>query len=369
MATDEEKPSRHWLLFLVAIFLGLPLLALCGLTLVGPPTGETWVVTFAVLAMVIGGMIAPWGRHLAWGARAGFFVLFLVIMYRFFAAESGTTVRDETGPDASEGRWIDRIVPERDVALGGTTLLMALGAMGPPEPGLQTALRDGYDRMRRAEGPVPSAIVGTFLFGQSPEAHSLIRIAPADRFNPPEAVVLFLHGFIGNITVACWHVAQAANPVGLDVVCPSTGWQARWAEPDGRATVDATIAALRAHGVQRIYMAGLSAGAIGLSRMARDLDVEGVILISGASSRARPAAVPTLVLQGGRDPRTPPAPARAYARAVGRRARYVEAPEAGHWMILSHHELVQENLRRWLAEREGLGTIHGATHGEADAPE
>ena len=366
MATHEEKPSRHWLLFLFAIFLGLPLLAVCGLTLLGPPSGETSVFTIAVLAMVIGGLMAPWRRYLAWGARAGFVLLFLVVVYRFFAAESGTTVRDVTGPDGREGRWIDRVVPERDVALGGTTLLLALGKMGPPEPGLRAALRDGYDRMRRAEGPVPSAIVGTFLFGQSPTDHSVIRIAPADRFNPPEAVVVFLHGFIGNITVACWHVAQAANPVGLDVVCPSTGWQARWAEPDGRATVDATIAALRARGVQRIYMAGLSAGAIGLSQMARDLDVEGVILISGASSRARPAAVPTLVLQGRRDPRTPPAPARAYARAVGRRARYVEHPEAGHWMILSHHDFVQENLRHWLAAQEGLGAIHGVGD---DAPE
>ena len=50
-----------------------------------------------------------------------------------------------------------------------------------------------------------------------------------------EAVVLFLHGSMGNITVACWQVAQAANPVGLDVICPSTDWRAEWEGEEGQA--------------------------------------------------------------------------------------------------------------------------------------
>jgi hypothetical protein len=355
---EKEKRGGRWLLFLGALLLGVPLLLLCGLTLVGPPTAETSVFTVAVLVGVVGGLAAPWQKTAAWGARIAFVILFLVVVYRFFAAEAGTTIRAYTGPHGGELRWTARIVPERDVALGGSNLLMALDAMGPEEPGLLEALRDGYDRMRRAEGPVPSAVVGTFLFGQTYDEHTVLRIAPTSRFNPPEGVVLFLHGFIGNVTLECWQVAQAANPVGVDVVCPSTGWRARWAEPDGRAIVEATIAQLRAQGARRVYLAGLSAGGIGASRLARDVDVDGLILISGASRQARPARIPTLVLQGRRDPRTPPAPARRYARLVGRRATYEEHPEAGHWMILSHHEWTTERLRRWLAEQEGLGEVH-----------
>jgi len=361
---DEGKRAGRWLLFFGALLVGVPLLLTCGLTLVGPPTAETTVFTVAVLIGVAGGLAAPWRRTAAWGARIAFVVLFLVVVYRFFAAEAGTTIRAYTGPSGAEARWIARVFPERDVALGGSNLLLALDAMAPPEPGLLDALRGGYDRMRRAEGAVPSAVVGTFLFGQTPEEHTVLRVAPTSRFNPPEAVVLFLHGFVGNVTLECWQVAQAANPVGLDVVCPSTGWRARWADPDGRAIVEATIEGLRAQGARRIYLAGLSAGGIGASRLARGLDVDGLVLISGASRQARPARIPTLVLQGRRDPRTPPAPARRYARLVGGRATYEEHPEAGHWMILSHHQWTTERLRRWLAEREGLGEVHDEVHDE-----
>lgn len=355
---DDGGRAGRWLLFGGALLLGLPLLLLCGLTLVGPPTWETAAVTAAALVGVVGGLAAPFRRTAAWGPRLAVPLALAVVGYRVLAADAGTTIRAHTAPAGGEVRWIARVVPERDVAIGGSTLLRALDLMGPREPGLLDALRGGYDRMRRAEGPVPSAVVGTFLFGQRPEEHTVLRIAPTARFNPPEAVVVFLHGFIGNVTLPCWQVAQAATPVGLDVVCPSTGWRARWAEADGRAIVEATLARLRAQGVRRIYLAGLSAGGIGASRLARRVDVDGLILISGASSRARPAPIPTLVLQGRRDPRTPPAPARRYARLAGARATYVEHPEAGHWMILSHHEWATAQLRRWLAAREGLGAVH-----------
>lgn len=357
MADDgREGRGGRWGLFVLAFFVGLPLLALCGLTILGPPSPETMVFTLAVTAMVVGGLMAPWSPRLAWGARLGFVVLFLVVVYRVFAADAGRTVRAHTGPAMTGGRLLDRIVPERDVAIGGTLLLTALGEMGPREPGLLDALRDGYGRMRRDQGPVPSSTVSTFVLGQTPEDHTVFRIAPADRFNPPEAVVVFLHGSVGNITIACWQVAQAANPVGVDVVCPSMNWTAHWEEPDGLAILNATLARLRAENVRRIYLAGLSQGAIGISRM-RSVDVDGVVLISGVSARAVPKRVPTLVLHGRNDPRTPVAPARRYARAV--RATYHEHPEAGHWLLLSEHAWLTDHLRRWLAAREGLAALHG----------
>lgn len=344
------------MLFLLGVALGLPLLVALGFTLPGPPSVEMALVTVAVLLFVIGSLVAPWRNTRALVLSSSLLALG-VVGYRYLAAASGETVHESMGPHGGEARWTDRIVPERDVALGGTALLMAAGAMPVDQPGLRDVLRDGYSRMALAEGPVPSAIVGTILFGQTPEAHSLFRVAPP-RFEPPKSAVIFLHGYMGNLTLACWQFAQGANPVGLDVLCPSTGWEARWAEPDGRRTVEATIAALRGQGVRRIYLAGLSAGAIGTSLLAPELDVDGVILISGASARAHPSGKPTLVLQGALDQMTPPAPARAYAgRANG---TYEEHPEAGHWLILSHHEWVVQHLRRWIAEQEGLSGIRSA---------
>ncbi len=352
----ESGGAGRWLWFLFSIFVGLPLLALCGLALIGPPSRETALFAIAVLATVVGGLMGPFRKNATWGARVGFLLLLAIVGYRFVAAESSATIRTATGPAMTEGRWLDRIVPERDVALGGSNLLLALGQLH--EPGLLDALRDGYDRMQRVEGPGPSSVVSTFVLGQTPEEHTVHRVAPGGRFEPREAVVLFLHGYIGNVTLECWQVAQAASPVGLDVVCPSTEWTASWDQPDGRAIVRAHVERLRGEGVERIYLAGLSAGAIGASRLAPSLDVEGLILVSGASRQASPAAIPTLILQGARDTMTPPATAREYARRAGRRATYREYEDASHWLILSHHQAFTRDLRGWLAEREGLGVVH-----------
>jgi pimeloyl-ACP methyl ester carboxylesterase len=353
---SEKDGQGGCLVFGLGLVVGVPLLALCGLTLAGPPSIETCIFTFAVLLGVIAALASPWRRTrpLVVGALA---LALAVVGYRHFSAASGKSVHESLGPAGGAPRWIDRLVPERDVALGGSGLLIATNRMPQDAPGLLDALRDGYSRMRLAEGPVPSAVLGTFLFGQSPDEHSVLRIAPP-RFEPPEAVVLFLHGYIGNVTLLCWQVAQAANPVGIDVVCPSTGWEARWAEPDGRLTVERTIGRLRAEGVRRIYLAGLSAGAIGASSLAPTLDVDGLILISGASPEARAAGKPTIVLQGRIDAMTPAHLAREYAERT--QATYLEQPEAGHWLLLSHHEWVMEHLRRWLAEQEGLGRVHDA---------
>jgi len=357
MAKDPKDNARglRWLWFVLSVLLGVPLLALCGLTLVGPPTVETLGVSVLAMVLVVAGLIAPWRTEATYAGSIALLLLLGIIGYRVVEADAGASLRTHTGPAMGDGRLLDRIVPERDVAIGGSNLLVMTGQVR--EPGLLDALRDGYDRMRLAEGAVPSSVISTFLMGQTPEDFTVHRYSPGGRFDAPEAAIVFLHGYIGNVTLECWQVAQAAGPVGLDTYCPSTEWTGRWADPDGRAIARATIAHLRSRGVRRIYLIGLSAGAIGASRMAHALDIEGLVLISGASRQAAPASVPTLVLQGDRDTMTPPAPARAYARRAPR-ARYVEVDGASHWMILSHHERVSEELRRWLARREGLEEIH-----------
>lgn len=355
-APTQKKERGGCLVFGLGLVIGVPILALAGLTLAGPPTIETGVFTLAVLLGVVAAIASPW-RNTKPLIGAAIAIALAVIGYRYFSSASGKNVHEYTGPGGAAPRVIDRLVPERDVAIGGSVLLLATDRMPRDAPGLLDALRDGYSRMRLAEGPVPSPVVGTFLFGQSPDDHSVLRIAPP-RFEPPEAVVLFLHGSMGNVTLLCWQIAEAANPVGLDVVCPSTGWEARWAEPDGRMIVERTIGKLRTEGVRRIYLAGLSAGASGASMLAPTLDVNGVILISGASADARTPAKPVLVLQGANDRMMPPELSRGYAeRAQG---EYLEQPDAGHWLVLSHHEWIVEHLRRWLAQQEGLGRVHDA---------
>jgi pimeloyl-ACP methyl ester carboxylesterase len=248
------------------------------------------------------------------------------------------------------------MIPERDAALGGSTVLMLLGAI-PDEPGvLLSGLRDGYSRMAEVEGSYPSPVLGTYVNGQTLDSSAMLRIAP-ERFGPPEASVPFLHGSGGNVSLFCWQVAQAAFSVGLETVCPSTDVTAFWNRPEEIALVDRTIRSMRARGVRRIYLAGLSQGGIGVSQIASRFDVQGVILISGVSSHPEPVSVPTLILQGALDPRTTPEPARAYAEQLGVLATYREWDDASHWLLLTHHAQVTQEMTHWLAEREGLGGV------------
>lgn len=356
-ARDEgdERPGRA--LRIARAFGLVPTLLLCAWTLPGPPAPATFAFSVAVAVATVGAF-RPKGadRRLLLGLAAVGALVVLVI--RVSVAGDGRTVTNGSLPGDGEGggRFIDRLVPERDVAIGGSRLLLVTGLMPEDEPGLLDHLDDGYRRMREAEGAVPSPVVGTFLFGQSPDDFGLLRVAPTGP-RRPEAAVLFLHGFIGSVSLLCWQVGQAAGPVGLETVCPAMDWRARWDSPDGRAVVRATLRDLRARGVRRVYLAGLSAGAIGASRLAEDLDVRGVVLLSGASPEATPRAVPTLVLQGARDRMTPPAPARRYAQALGARARYVEVEDAGHWLVLSHHEAVRAEIEAFLRRAEGLPAV------------
>jgi len=324
----------------------VPLSLLCLWAMLGPPTGETMVFTIAILTATIASFLKDRSRRRR-GLASGLGIALSVVLLRLAIGSEGETLTNTHEPGHESGRWLDRVVPERELALGGSRLLLALGEMPGDEPGLLEHLANGYDRMRAAEGAVPSPVLGSFVLGQTPTNHGTLRVAPTPR--DPGAVLVFLHGYIGSTTLSCWQVAQGAAPLGIETVCPAMNWRARWDSPAGRRIARDTVASLRADGAERVYLAGLSAGAIGASRIARDLAVDGVILLSGSSRHPRPAQLPTLVLQGAQDPMTPPRFAKAYADRV-RGARYVEYPDAGHWMLLSHHEEVSAEITDFLSK-------------------
>ncbi len=325
----------------------VPLSLLCAWAMLGPPSVEAELFAVGIFGATVAAFLRE-PRHRRVGLGIGLGVAALALLGRLVMAGEGETVRNGT-PPADAGRLTDRLVPERDLALGGSRLLMVTGLMPEDVPGLLGHLSEGYERMREAEGAVPSPVLSTLLFGQTPDDHGVLRVAPEAR-DDGETALVFLHGFMGSTTLACWHVAQGASPLGIETVCPAMHWRARWDSPAGRAIARQTIAELREAGAERVVLAGLSAGAVGASRIARDLDVDAVILISGASRHPRPAPVPTLVLQGGRDQMTPPRFARRYADALGSRARYIEYPAAGHWLILSHHDQITATIQSFLED-------------------
>ncbi|MCA9575783.1 MAG: hypothetical protein H6726_03595 [Sandaracinaceae bacterium] len=201
--------------------------------------------------------------------------------------------------------------------------------------------------MRASAPPVPT----TLLDGQGPDAFDaiVVRLRPEDAPAVPLGIV-FLHGFAGNFALQCLEVARSARAVGALTVCPSTTFDGRWAEPAGEATVRASIAYLRAEGAQRMVLAGISAGAIGASQLAPRLDatVDGMVLLSGVSSRAATPRVPTLLVQGDHDAMVRTARVRAWAHGHPR-VRYRELPGT-HFVLLEQRADVARELTVFLRE-------------------
>ncbi len=136
----------------------------------------------------------------------------------------------------------------------------------------------------------------------------------------------------------------------MTTVCPSTRFRGDWWSADGESILRDTMKAVRAKGFTRIFLAGLSNGAIGASRLAPRLakDIAGLILVSGAASDANGAHMPTLVVQGRDDAHISASVVHAYATRAG--AKYVEL-DAGHFALLVERDVASAAITEWLAAR------------------
>jgi pimeloyl-ACP methyl ester carboxylesterase len=191
---------------------------------------------------------------------------------------------------------------------------------------------------------VPSPVLPTYLGLERDGASDVLAY---DAIKEKRGALVFLHGFGGGFTLPCWQIADAVAQVGFVTRCPSLGPRAAWWTDDGAAIVRDTIRDLRAAGIDRIVLMGLSNGAVGAARLAPKLggSIDGLVLVSGAA-RADAPGVPVLVLQGARDAVMPPSIARDYASAHG--AKYV-ALEGGHFALLLERERADKALTAWLA--------------------
>jgi pimeloyl-ACP methyl ester carboxylesterase len=213
-----------------------------------------------------------------------------------------------------------------------------------------------YQRLRVEQGGPGSPAIGTFLLRQRPGAFEAVVVAP-EGDGPAEAGVIFLHGFMGNVALQCWLVAEPARALGMVTVCPSTGPVGAWWTPAGEATVQATLRFLRGRGVQRIYLGGFSNGGLGLSRLAAgvsgEAEVSGLFFIAGVSEGAalRATGLPVLIVQGAHDERLGVGAAQRAAAEIGAAATYAEL-EADHFLIVKAPGEVQAALGDWLARQE-----------------
>ena len=249
--------------------------------------------------------------------------------------------------DANSSRLISRIFDESDIATIGSQIIRYARIAQPDGATLASAMHMAYARMQEDQGATPSPVLPTYLGLQSTAHFDAIEIGDGQA---SKGVVIFLHGWLGSFTLPCWQISQAARTAQHATICPSMGWKADWWSPDGQIVVKEVIQSLHKKGVSRIYLAGLSNGALGaLSYAQRNpTDLKGLILISGARRGVTSIAIPALVLQGKHDPQFPPAIAREFARRVG--ARYIDL-DAGHFAMLIKEQEANAAISKWLNEQ------------------
>jgi pimeloyl-ACP methyl ester carboxylesterase len=214
----------------------------------------------------------------------------------------------------------------------------------------------------RSQGVTPlSPFITTYLNQQHPDSFDAVIAGPASGMHPRSGIV-FLHGFGGNFTLQCWLFAQAGDRIGAVTVCPSTGPNGDWWSPQGAAILEATFSYLQQRGIERIYLAGLSNGGIGASRLAQrfQTDLAGLILISGADPHAAITGLPALVVQGKNDERIPAGMVERYVAAAGSKATYLPL-EGDHFVLLKQADQVQEAIAGWLVQQENQSPV-GAGH-------
>lgn len=269
------------------------------------------------------------------------------------ASQASVPLKVVVLPGARETRWLNLLANEQDALLFGEAALHFIGGASSREhDGLLPAVQSAFTSAR---GEFASPVLATYLGLQSPDAFDAVVIEP-EGGQPPSRAALFLHGFMGNVSIQCWEIAQAAKQIGALTVCPSANWIGEWWTPQGAAVVRETIGYLRSRGVTEIYAGGFSNGGIGIGSLASDLaqapEIRGLFFVAGIREAAavRKTGLPVLVIQGSRDERMTPDYVRASAQEIGANARYVEL-EADHFLILKQSAEVQRVLGTWLREQ------------------
>jgi pimeloyl-ACP methyl ester carboxylesterase len=350
----------RYFLFLLGVILALPVLAVISLSL-GLPVTISGIGYLLGCALVAAGLILfPWaGRNAILLAIIGIIIVALVASVRLILAgqETAPIIKMIVLPQNKETHWFNTLVDEQDSLIVGEAVFHLIGGDSPTEhKGIATALHADYSEMRTTQRVFSSPFVSTYLNLQRANHFDVVIIKPEIN-HPPEFALVFLHGYMGNVTAQCWEVAQAVKHLGAVTVCPSTGWRGDWWQPQGQAVLHSTFEYLREQGIQKFYLGGFSNGGISIGRLASQLKIEnglrGLILIDGFDNGAdvRELGLPVLILEGLQDERIPAAYARQVAEEIGDLGTYVEV-NGDHFLIMKQPASVQKAIAKWLEMQE-----------------
>lgn len=340
---------------LVGLAALVPVSAVTLLAMFTPITASGFFYLVGGWLFTIGAMASPLRRRRLTGLMlVGLAWLAATAAARIYVAGEARTVMLTTLPSGGSPRWLDRLVHEQDLALFGTRVagLTGAGITRREYEGAVPALKDAYDSLEAIGGTTASPGPRTYLLLQRPAAFDAVIVEPPGDAVPQTAVI-YLHGFLGNQTVQAWLFGQAVREVGALTVCPSVWFVGDWWNDHGEETVRRTIEYLRGRGILRIYLAGLSNGAIGTSRLARRFrrDLVGLILISGGDPRAPDVGLPLLAIHGTYDERFSVETVKKCAENAQNLGNFREF-EGDHLLLAKRAVEVQAALVDWLGEQE-----------------
>jgi pimeloyl-ACP methyl ester carboxylesterase len=339
----------------MALLCALALVAAMGLVAPWSPSGWFALGTAVVAALALAIKDQRPRRGLA--AAAGV-LLAILLAVRMLGAADGM-IRMITLPQGNPSRWLGGLVDEQDVALAGARVLATKWRLPHDEQKrLLPAMREAYVEMRRDDAFTPSPVFDTILGRQTSGAFDTLVIEPRAESRaavPIKWGVIFLHGYAGSHTLECWLVASAARTIGALTVCPATDFAGHWRGETGERIVRTSLDYLHARGIKRVYLAGLSNGAMGASALAPRLaaSLVGLILISGAPANGETGGLPTLVVHGLQDTMTPAGAAREFA---ARTHATFAGFDGGHFVLLVRRPEAREAIANWLLVQSGYRT-------------
>ena len=123
--------------------------------------------------------------------------------------DGNSSIRVVTLPQGRETRWINYIIDEQDSLIFGEAIFHAIGGDSAREhEQLTTALQRAYSEMRATQQIFASPIVSTYLNLQQAASFDAVMISP-ENMRHPDTAIIFLHGYMGNVTAQCWEIAEA----------------------------------------------------------------------------------------------------------------------------------------------------------------
>jgi esterase/lipase len=337
----------RYLLAAIGLVLSLPVLVLLVLALPITSSGMGYVLGY--LLVVIGLILAPRVQKYYVVIVTGIVTILLVASLRISSMQNGTSNMLAL-PRGDPTYWVNNMIDEQDALIFGESLFHLIGGDSDREhENLTSAFMNVYSQMRK-DGSFSSPVVSTYLNLQQTEHFDAVIIEPETE---PQFGVIFLHGYMGNVSAQCWVIAQAVKEMGGVTVCPSTVWTGAWWEPRGQQILQHTFEYVREQGIERIYLGGFSNGGFSIGRLASQLEDEeglsGLIFIDGAmnGTQVKELSLPILIIEGTEDERVPVEAALQFVKDVGDLGTYVEI-NSDHFLIIKESTLMQDTIATWL---------------------